>query len=307
MSVSTRPRRVRNQSLLHVDDARKSYGGVDALQGVSFQVSMSEIVALLGPNGAGKTTLIKAICGRHRLDAGSIRLLGQKMERRQRRRLGLVPQELAIYPDLTVRENLVVFGRLHGVRPRMLRSQVSEILDWTRLTNRQNHLAGSLSGGMQRRLNIGCGVLHRPKLLLLDEPTVGVDPQSREKIFDMLTELKDQGTAILLTTHQLDEAQNRSERVVIIDQGRVIASGTVEELIARTVNTQGKLTMQTMHHETGHHRRETFTRDLQNVVKELPLILEDMGRQGIGVERLSVQSPSLQDVFLHLTGRELRE
>lgn len=293
--------------LLQISRACKSYGGLMALRDASFDVMSGELVGLLGPNGAGKTTLIRAICGRHRLDSGSLTLNGMVMRSRQRAQLGFVPQDLAIYPDLTAEQNLEVFGKLHGVNRRRLRSRVHAALQWTRLEDRRRNLAGELSGGMQRRLNIACGVLHDPKLLLLDEPTVGVDPQSRERIFDMLRELQKRGTSVLLTTHQLDELQDRCDRIVVIDQGTVVASGTLDELIGQTVGHSRQLTVRIRSEQDRASAPATQTLQLNDVVRDLPRVLAEARQKGIHIDHLTVKAPSLQDVFLSLTGKELRE
>lgn len=296
------------EPLLAVNDARKSYGTFQALQGVSFSLMPGELLALLGPNGAGKTTLIRAICGRHRLDAGEIELAGQPLrQRRQLASIGFVPQEMAIYPDLTAEQNMQVFGRLHGVPNRDLPRRVNEALEWTNLQDRRHNLAGSFSGGMQRRLNIACGVLHSPRVLLLDEPTVGVDPQSRERIFEMLKDLQTTGTSILLTTHQLDEAQSRCDRIVIIDSGRVIASGSLNELISQTVGHSQRLTIAASPMDSVDTSSSVQTLHLTDIVSQLPQVLSQAVEQGFDIDELTLESPSLQDVFLHLTGRELRE
>ncbi len=294
--------------LLSVIGAQKSYADHVALCGVSLGVRPGELVALLGPNGAGKTTLIRAICGRHRLDSGHIELLGERVEQHgpsHRAQLGLVPQDLAIYPDLSAQQNLEVFGRLHGVPQKDLSSRVERALVWTQLESRRHDRAERFSGGMQRRLNIACGVLHDPLVLLLDEPTVGVDPQSRERIFEMLTELKQRGTGIVLTTHQLDEAQSRCDRIVIMDEGRTIAEGTLEELIAATVGAGQQLTMRVQSDATAPVVSETQL--LMNIAEQLPAIVAEKAATGATITELGLQTPSLQDVFLHLTGRELRE
>ncbi|MFK7821929.1 MAG: ABC transporter ATP-binding protein [Planctomycetaceae bacterium] len=296
--------------LLSIIEAQKSYGSHRALSGVDFDLYPGELLALLGPNGAGKTTLIRAICGRHRLDAGFIELMGEPIrheDKRQRAMLGFVPQELAIYPDLTAEQNLDVFGRLHGVTGSQLEIKIEEVLRWTQLESRRHDKAGSFSGGMQRRLNIACGVLHDPIVLLLDEPTVGVDPQSRERIFEMLMELKTRGTAILLTTHQLDEAEARCDRIVIVDKGQTIASGTLQDLVAATVGSTQRLTVQYQDEDDSERYLVTETYELSNVADELPQVLDETARLGRVVEGLKLANPSLQDVFLHLTGRELRE
>ncbi|MEM9645145.1 MAG: ABC transporter ATP-binding protein [Planctomycetota bacterium] len=222
--------------MLHIRDLRKSYGAKEAVRGVSFSLREGERLAFLGPNGAGKTTMIRCVSGRTRPDSGTIQWQGKSIELDgARENLGLVPQEIAVYGDLTTRENLIAFGRFHGLRGRRLRRQVDWALQWTGLNSRADDFVGSFSGGMKRRVNLACGVLHDPKIILLDEPTVGVDPQSRQRIFAMLDELSDGGASILLTTHHLDEAQSQSDRIVIVDQGQVVADGTFEQLVTQTV------------------------------------------------------------------------
>ena len=292
---------------LTVCDVRKKYSDREALKGVSLELIPGELVSLLGPNGAGKTTLIRAICGRHSIDSGTILVCGQKPGRRKCRAvLGFVPQELAIYPDLSVRQNLEVFGRLHGVPEYRLGERVADLLLWIHLDNRHGDMAGSLSGGMQRRLNIACGVMHEPAVLLLDEPTVGVDPQSRERIFEMLDELRARNTAILLTTHQLDEAQQRSDRIVIIDHGRIIAAGTLHELIDSTIGSAQRLNVEFEHTDALPDATPVAV-DVNDVTADLPRILQEYQNEGRTVSHLTLKPPTLQAVFLHLTGRELRE
>lgn len=244
---------------LEVHGAVKAFGTTKALDGASFSVATGELVGLLGPNGAGKTTMIKALAGRVELDAGTVRLFGREVKRRDPRPdLGVVPQELAIYRLLTARENLEAFGSLYGVSGPALKERVAWALDWSGLDDRADEPIKKFSGGMQRRLNIACSLLHQPKLLLLDEPTVGVDPQSRERIYEMLAALKRDGVSVVLTTHHLEEAERRCERIVIIDDGAIAASGTVADLIARA-------------------------------------------------RAANANAANLQDVFIALTGRDLRE
>ena len=295
-------------SLLAITNAHKAYGSHVALRGVTFDVRPGELLGLLGPNGAGKTTLIRAICGRHRLDQGTIELSGRVLKRRtQLANLGFVTQDLAVYADLTAQQNLEIFGRLHGVPVRELPRRVNEALEWTQLDSRRHDLAGSFSGGMQRRLNIACGVLHDPQVLLLDEPTVGVDPQSRERIFEMLHDLRSKGTSIVLTTHQLDEAQSRCDRIVIIDKGQVIASGTLDQLIGETVGHSQRLTVSASASDSNESGSSVQTLQLTDVTTQLPQVVLQATEQGFDIDQLTLESPSLQDVFLHLTGRELRE
>jgi len=300
---------------LEVVNLWKRYGSNQALSGTSFAVAPGERLALLGPNGAGKTTLIRSMCGRVRPDEGQVLLYGRSIRDPEvLQQLGVIPQDLAIYLDLTAKENLECFGQLHGLRSRRLRERVAWALKWIGLEDRANELTRQFSGGMKRRVNIACGVLHRPNILLLDEPTVGVDPQSRQRIFDMLDQLNQQGTSIVLTTHHLDEAETRSDRIVIIDRGKVVADGPIEELIATTIGTRREVAIEThgilvaappgMQWDSV---RKRFVCFVDNVVEELPQILERIQRVGGTITDLEVHQPNLYHVFLHLTGKELRE
>jgi len=311
-------------NVLTVTDARKKFGSVVALDGASFELRQGELLALLGPNGAGKTTLIRAIAGRVRLDGGEIRIFDRIADgRRTPPELGIVPQEIALYPLLTARENLEVFGKLHGLSGTALTKQVDWALEQTGLADRAREPVRQFSGGMRRRLNIACGVLHRPRIVLLDEPTVGVDPQSRDRIYDVLAELAASGVSLLLTTHHLEEAEARCSRTVIIDHGRVIAGGTLAELVDRTV---GRFRLVTLRLDAplaaeaivdvaaaapdisadATDARVVRAR-MRDVALELPPLLERIRRAGRSVDDVEVRGPSLQAVFIHLTGRELRE
>jgi ABC-2 type transport system ATP-binding protein len=304
-------------AVLQVRQAFKAFGKTQALAGADASLGQGELLALLGPNGAGKTTLVRAVAGRVRLDRGTITLFGEELGRRggeARRRLGIVPQEVALYPLLTARENLEVFGALQGLRGKDLQGRVRWALDWTGLAERAADLVKGYSGGMKRRLNIACGVLHRPDVALLDEPTAGVDPQSRERIWEMLDRLKREGMSLVLTTHQLDEAQTRCDRVTIIDHGRTIADGTFAQLVERTVGPRRAVTLtldRPPPEDLAWHPARVAGRALRfqvgDVAAELPRLLEQVRQAGRQVEDVEVHAPSLQAVFLHLTGRELRE
>ena len=308
------PNAAANGSALRVRDVARRFGGTTALAGASLELRTGERLALLGPNGAGKTTLVRCLSGRVIPDSGEIEMFGRPLPGTGgRHALGFVPQEIALYPDLTARENLEAFGRFHGLRGKDLRDAVLWALAWTGLSDRAGDLTKTFSGGMKRRVNIACGVLHRPLVLLLDEPTVGVDPQSRERIFVMLEELQDQGTSILLTTHQLDEAEQRCDRIVIIDHGRVIAQGTLSELIERTVGVNRRVTLKLAEpgprlegFQTGEDPRE-LVGEVGDVALELPALLTRLREAGGQVSDVEVRAPSLHSVFIHLTGRELRE
>ncbi len=300
---------------LEVVNLWKKYGSNPALRGISFAVAPGERLALLGPNGAGKTTLIRSMCGRVRPDEGQVLVFGCSIgDPDVRLQLGVVPQDLAIYLDLTAKENLECFGQLHGLRSRRLRERVSWALKWIGLEDRANELTSRFSGGMKRRVNIACGVLHRPNILLLDEPTVGVDPQSRQRIFDMLDELNQQGTSIVLTTHHLDEAETRSDRIVIIDHGKVVADGPIEKLIATTIGARREVAIETRGILVAaplglewNSTRNRFVCFVDNVMEELPQILDRIQKVGGTITDLEVHQPNLHHVFLHLTGKELRE
>ena len=310
-------------NVLTVRDARKTFGQVRALNGATFELRHGELLALLGPNGAGKTTLIRAITGRVRLDGGEVRLFDRVLDGRDTApELGIVPQEIALYPLLTARENLQVFGRLHGLAGKDLAKQVDWSLECTGLLDRAGEFVKQFSGGMRRRLNIACGILHRPRVVLLDEPTVGVDPQSRDRIYDMLADLSASGVSLLLTTHHLEEAEARCARTVILDHGQVIAAGTMSELVDQTVGRFRLVTLRldapldatsaiaTAAPENGSGTAEdgrVLKSRMQDVATELPPLLDRIRAAGRTVDDVEVRGPSLQSVFIHLTGRELRE
>ena len=303
---------------LTVAGAAKRFGSLQALAGAAFSLRSGECHGLLGPNGAGKTTLIRAVIGRVRLDAGELRLFGEPIREPRpaevKRRIGVVPQELALYPSLTPEENLRTFGAFSGLRGDELAARVAWAMRWTDLADRARDRVKTFSGGMKRRLNIACGVLHKPDVILLDEPTVGVDPQSRARIWEMCDELRRGGAALLLTSHQLDEAQQVCDRITIIDHGRTIATGTFRELVEQTVGSQRHVRLRLAaplaaaidgcEPLDGGRLLQAAMRD---VAGELPAMLSRVRAAGGAVDDLSVEAPSLQAVFLHLTGRELRE
>lgn len=303
---------------LGVVGARKKFGTVEALAGATFDVRPGELLGLLGPNGAGKTTAIKAIAGRLQLDAGTIHVFGRTLTPRDPRPdIGLVPQELAVYPLLTARENLEVFGSLYGVSGVDLDRRVAWALEWSDLKDRSRESVKRFSGGMKRRLNIACSLLHDPRLVLLDEPTVGVDPQSRERIYEMLAVLRQAGVSIVLTTHHLEEAEQRCDRIVIIDHGKIVAAGTLSELLrdalgdARAVDVrlqapwpQGAARPDGWRiSEDGRH----VTVDVASLGKDLGGVLAAMNAVGVEVADLTLRGSTLHDAFIALTGRELRE
>lgn len=290
-------------SVLNVMNAVKSFGSTKALDDASFELREGEWLALLGPNGAGKTTIVRSIAGRVRLDSGKIVLLGAQLNGTRdamRRKLGIVPQEIALYPRLTAQENLRCFGELMGLKGAALKERVEWALDFTALSDRANDPIQTFSGGMKRRLNLVCAVLHRPPILLLDEPTVGVDPQSRQRIWEMLESLRRDGASLLLTTHQLDEAQQICDRIVVIDRGKVIADGTLDELVRKTIGSRRQVAITL---STG----ETVRAAVSDIGEDLSKMLSEAKSSGHTVTDVHIESPTLQAVFIHLTGRELRE
>jgi ABC-2 type transport system ATP-binding protein len=305
--------------VLEVSAAIKRFGAQTALDGIDLHIGPGEIYALLGPNGAGKTTLIRAISGRLSLDAGTIRILGQAPRSRSARRLfGLVPQAIALYPHLTARENLVALGRLSGVPAREVGAAADHALARMALTDRSSDLTETLSGGMQRRLNIAAGTLHHPRLLLLDEPTVGVDVVAREEIHAMLRDLRSDGLAVLLTTHDLEQASELADRVGILAAGRLLAQGTPGALVREIFAGSRELivTLSGLPVEdarkllraaglTPIEQGLTWKGLLQGGLEQLELLGRHLGELGTPIAEVRVREPGLRGVFFHLTGQEL--
>jgi len=236
-------------AILEVSHLRKSYGDTHAVRDVSFALQPGMLIGLLGPNGAGKTTTVSMIAGLTRPDAGTVLVDGAPLtadDDPRKRRIGLVPQDLALYEELTALDNLKFFGALYGLHGVSLSSAVAAALALVGLAGRESDRVKNYSGGMKRRLNLAAGLLHDPDVLLLDEPTVGVDPQSRNAIFDNIEELKRRGKAVLYTTHYMEEAERLADRIVIIDGGRVVADDTKDGLMARVSATGGQVTLESV-------------------------------------------------------------
>jgi ABC-2 type transport system ATP-binding protein len=304
---------------LAISRLTKSFGSQTALAGVTLDIAPGEILGLLGPNGAGKTTLVRSVAGRVRPDGGQLSLFGLAPTDDAAPTLrGWVPQEICLYPLLTPRENLWTFGRYQGLAGAPLDAAVAESLEWIGLAERAKDRTGNLSGGMKRRLNIATGTIHGPKLLLCDEPTVGVDPQSRERIYGMIGELKARGVALLYTTHYMEEAERLCDRIAIIDHGRIIASGTREELVRSALGDRQTVTIDA-EAPVGPALSEKLGRmgaavdgaavrlladDAPKQIRELLGVFHD---ERVAIRDLTLKRASLEEVFLHLTGRELRE
>ncbi|WP_327635211.1 ABC transporter ATP-binding protein [Kribbella sp. NBC_00482] len=308
---------------LSVAHLGKRFGDRVAVDDVSFTVAPGETYGLLGPNGAGKTTTIRLVCGLLRADRGEVLLAGSPVGPAipdAKRHIGYVPQEIALYPDLTARENLRFFGRLHGLRGKPLSRRVGEVLELIGLTDRAGDRVESFSGGMRRRLNIGAGLLHQPSLLVLDEPTVGVDPQSRHAVMESVRSFGAAGMAVLYTTHYMEEAERLCDRVGIIDHGRLVAEGTRRELVAQlgerdriNLTATGDLALLANRCRAlaGVDRADVKDGAVQLIASDgrrlLPDVLEAADRTGVSVRSVDVDEPDLEAVFLHLTGTALRE
>ena len=309
--------------VLVVDSLVRRFGELTAVTGVSFRIAPGETYGLLGPNGAGKTTTISMIAGLITADEGTITVAGQAMTPRTtdvRRHLGLVPQELAIYPDLTARENLALFGRLQGMRGAELKSRVDEVLELIGLADRAKGRSKEFSGGMKRRLNIGIGLLHRPTLLILDEPTVGVDPQSRNSILESVESLAGEGMAVLYTTHYMEEAERLCDRIGIIDSGELQAEGTRDELTqivggVDTISISGSGDLATTADELrrlpGVERVDVDRRTATITVRDAPALVAQVvstaTSNDVSLSDVEISRPDLESVFLHLTGKALRD
>jgi ABC-2 type transport system ATP-binding protein len=307
--------------MLEVENLRKRYGDREAVRGVSFRIARGEVFGLLGPNGAGKTTTIGMIAGVLRPSQGSVRLGGEKAGAGggpARSRLGLVPQRIALYPSLTAEENLAFFADVYGVTVAERGRRIDELLELAGLTARRADAVGQFSGGMKRRLNLVCGLVHRPDVLLLDEPTTGVDPQSRERIYDAVEELAAKGLALLLTTHYMEEAERLCGRLAVMDEGAVCAEGTIPELIRRAgaehvvelllARAPGEaLAVSLAERDCVAISEACFRIRTPGAELFLPTILGLVASEGNVVEELRVHRPNLGDVFLRLTGKELRD
>ena len=283
--------------MLTLKDLRKSFGTLTAVDGLSLRVEPGEVFGLLGPNGAGKSTTIAMAVGLVRPDSGTVQLdgVGDPALPAVRRSLGVAPQSLAIYEDLTAKENLEFFGMLYSMPRKERRLRGAEVLELVGLTSRAGDRVQAYSGGMKRRLNLAIAMMHRPPMLLLDEPTAGVDPQSRNNILDIVRSMASGGTTIVYTTHYMEEAAKLCSRVAIIDQGRLLALGPVSELVA----AHGGKSVITVERGGGSERIESDD--------PVAVVARVMAEPGHGIAGLRIDRPDLESVFLNLTGRRLRD
>jgi len=311
--------------LLNATDLRKRYGTRTAVDGVSFSAAAGEIVGLLGPNGAGKSTTVAMICGLVAPDTGQVTIDGEPIAgdaSAVKRRIGLVPQDLALYEELPAIANLRLFGALYGLAGAPLQSRCDEALALVGLADRAGDKPRTFSGGMKRRLNLACALVHDPDLLLLDEPTTGVDPQSRNAIFDNLETLRARGKAIVYTTHYMEEAERLCDRIVIVDHGKVVAADTLAGLLRRLPAAASlEIGMDESAHDkfdltalgklpgvlTATRSGATCTFGVDSLGQAAPALLAGFARQGITVRHVSSGQGTLEDVFLALTGRQLRD
>lgn len=302
----------------------KRYDDIHAVRGVDFEIHQGEIFSLLGPNGAGKTTTISMLSCLLEPTGGDAEVFGHSIIEAPmavKQTLGVVPQEIAIYEDMSARENLMFWGKMYGLRGDPLRRRVEEVLELTGLVDRQSGHTSKFSGGMKRRLNIGIALLHEPQLVIMDEPTVGIDPQSRRRILDSVIELKEQkGRTVLYTTHYMEEAQELSDHIAIMDHGEIIAYGTHEELIAivgemdritLTLNAPSDPVMATWRATEGVSSISAEDSVIHLFVEDsnliLPRLFEAANDADVRITSVDIQEPNLEAVFLHLTGRALRD
>jgi ABC-2 type transport system ATP-binding protein len=311
------------ENAIEVRDLTKAFRDVVAVDGISFEVNRGEVFSLLGPNGAGKSTAISIISGLLRPDSGDALVMGHSILKESmaaRRCLGVVPQEVALYNDMSARENLVFWGRMYGLSGKDLERRADEMLAAVGLVERQKGRVATYSGGMKRRVNIAAALLHTPQVVIMDEPTVGIDPQSRRHILDYVKELNRQGMSVLYTTHYMEEAEELSNRIAIMDKGKIIACGTRDELVRR-VGEQARIELavtgepekaaEAWRRVTGVSRATVEEGRVAVLVGDsnavVPRLFEQAAQSGFRVGSVEIQEPNLETVFLALTGRALRD
>ena len=308
--------------MIRIEHLSKAFDSIKAVDDISLEINEGEIFGLLGPNGAGKTTTISIISGLIKPDSGKIIVDSLDLERDLqsiKKMMGVVPQEMAFYEELSAKENLLFWGKLQGVKRKILEERIHTYLETTGLMGRENDPLKKYSGGMKRRINLIIGLIHQPKLLLLDEPTLGIDIQTRLNIFNLIKHASSRGTTILYTTHNLQEAEELCHRIAIMDNGKILAQGTLEELIKIVGEKDIIIISGKFSADQGRKITEAFKEATVLSLKEgkiiisleasekMPLLLEEFFKQGISIDDISINQPNLESVFLKLTGRELRE
>ena len=309
--------------MIEVTNLRKTFGDLVAVDGISFKARPGAIFGLLGPNGAGKSTTIGCISGLLSPDEGQVTVFGHDVQadaRRAKAQLGIVPQELALYEDLSARENLSFWGEAYGLGGASLKKRVATVLELVGLEDRSKEPVKNFSGGMKRRLNFACGIVHEPRALLLDEPTVGVDPQSRVRLLELVREQAAGGTCVLYTTHYMEEAESLCDELAIVDHGRVVAAGTMEELRVMIgerdlLRLSGAFTAAAAREVLGaldevevvQAEDEIVTVAVPRASQRLSEIFTTLGGTGAEVRETTITRPNLESLFIKLTGKELRE
>lgn len=308
--------------MLQITHLSKSFDSLKAVDDISLDIKVGEIFGLLGPNGAGKTTVISIIASLLKPDSGKIIIDSLDLDkdlRKIKKTMGVVPQDMAFYEELTAKENLIFWGKLQGLRKKTLEERIKYYLEKTGLAGRENEPLKKYSGGMKRRINLIIGLIHQPKLLLLDEPTIGIDVQTRLNIYEIIKEASSSGTTILYTTHNLQEAEELCHRIGIMDQGKILATGTLAELIKIVEEKDIVLISGNFNADQGQKILTPFKdasilslKDGKLVLsleasRKIPLLLEEFFKEGISIDDVSIKKPNLESVFLKLTGKELRE
>lgn len=310
-------------ALVTIHDLTKRYGHHIAVDNMSLDINKGDIFGLLGPNGAGKSTTLNMLCGLLKMDRGDIVIDGIHLHQNPleaKKRLGLVPQEIALYDTLTARENIIFFGKLSGLKGHRLKERTNEALAFVGLTEKAHAFPKNFSGGMKRRLNIACALVHHPKIILMDEPTVGIDPQSRYNILQAIKRLNQLGSTIIYTSHYMEEVESLCSRIAIMDHGRIIASGT-KETLKKIVSEQEKIRinctnlnynlLSDLKKLQGIKAVDTHDNTLEVVAENIQIILQDifsiLSQHDVRIKETQVVSPDLETVFLSLTGRTLRD
>lgn len=308
--------------MLQIDHLSKSFETIKAVDDISFEVAEGEIFGFLGPNGAGKTTTISMIAGLIKPDSGKIRVNSLDLDgdlKKIKRLMGVVPQEMAFYEELTAKENLFFWGKLYGIGKKELDDRIQYYLEKTGLLGRENEALKKYSGGMKRRINLIIGLIHEPKLLLLDEPTIGIDIQTKLNIYEIIKEASSKGTTIIYTTHNLLEAEELCHRIAIMDLGKILTLGTLDELIQIVgekdiVLISGKFSIDIARTIISEFQQATVLSIEEGKLvlsleasKNISALIEEFFKKGIAIDDVSIKQPNLESVFLKLTGKELRE